>query len=239
VAVEDPGWANALDLVAALGMQPVPMSVDDEGPTPAGLTEALAAGAAAVIVTSRAQNPTGAAVSAARARPTPADSWPPARAVLLIEDDHAAELAEVPLAPLAGATRQWAFVRSVSKPYGPDLRLAVVAGTRATGGPGGGPDAARRRLGLDAACSGSWSSSGPTRRWRAGVDARRRSYAERRDALRDALNARGPRGTRSHRDQRVAAGAGRDRRGGLTAGRRLGGRAGRGAPAHLGARAAA
>jgi DNA-binding transcriptional MocR family regulator len=36
------------------------------------------------------------------------------------------------LHPLAGATDSWAFVRSVSKPYGPDLRLAVVAGDEAT-----------------------------------------------------------------------------------------------------------
>ena len=52
--------------------------------------------------------------------------------MLVIEDDHAAELAGVPLHPLAGATAAWAFVRSVSKPYGPDLRLAVLAGDPAT-----------------------------------------------------------------------------------------------------------
>jgi len=49
----------------------------------------------------------------------------------VIEDDHAAELAEVPLAPLAGAGNSWAFIRSLSKPYGPDLRVAVMAGDEA------------------------------------------------------------------------------------------------------------
>ena len=52
--------------------------------------------------------------------------------MLVVEDDHAAELAGVPLASLSGATRAWAFVRSLSKPYGPDLRLAVLAGDETT-----------------------------------------------------------------------------------------------------------
>jgi DNA-binding transcriptional MocR family regulator len=189
VAVEDPGWANVLDLVAALGLSPVPLPLDDDGPTPAGLTAALAAGAAAVIVTSRAQNPTGAAVSAARARqlrPILADR----AEVLLIEDDHAAELAEVPLAPLAGATGRWAFVRSVSKPYGPDLRLAVVAGDEATVARVEG----RMRLGagwvsslLQRLVVELWADASVAR----GVDSATRSYAERRDGLRAALTARG------------------------------------------------
>ncbi|MDG4767077.1 aminotransferase class I/II-fold pyridoxal phosphate-dependent enzyme [Solwaraspora sp. WMMD406] len=131
VAVEDPGWANLLDLVAALGLTAVPMPVDDHGPTESGLRRALAAGARAVVVTTRAQNPTGAAVSAPRAdalrgllRASPD--------VLLVEDDHAAELSDAPARPLAGATTHWAFVRSVSKPYGPDLRVALLTGDEAT-----------------------------------------------------------------------------------------------------------
>ncbi|MEU7570728.1 aminotransferase class I/II-fold pyridoxal phosphate-dependent enzyme [Micromonospora sp. NPDC049240] len=131
VAVEDPGWANLLDLIAALGLRTVGVPVDDEGPTVAGVRVALAAGVRALVVTSRAQNPTGAAVSADRAealRTLLADRAD----LLLIEDDHAAELARVPLHPLAGVTPAWALVRSVSKPYGPDLRLAVLAGDEAT-----------------------------------------------------------------------------------------------------------
>ncbi|MEU7170784.1 aminotransferase class I/II-fold pyridoxal phosphate-dependent enzyme [Micromonospora tulbaghiae] len=131
VAVEDPGWANLLDLIAALGLRTVGVPVDDEGPTVGGVRAALAAGVRALVVTSRAQNPTGAAVSAGRADAL--RTLLAGRAdLLLIEDDHAAELARVPLCPLAGATPAWAFVRSVSKPYGPDLRLAVLAGDEAT-----------------------------------------------------------------------------------------------------------
>ncbi|GAA2714369.1 aminotransferase class I/II-fold pyridoxal phosphate-dependent enzyme [Micromonospora olivasterospora] len=189
VAVEDPGWANLLDLVAALGLRPIGVPVDDEGPAPAGVTAALAAGARALVVTSRAQNPTGAAVSADRAAELRAllAGRPD---LLLIEDDHVAELARVPLHPLAGATPAWAFVRSVSKPYGPDLRLAVLAGDEATVARVAG----RARLGA------GWVSTVLQRLvlalWRdpatAGLVRRAaESYDRRRGALLAALAARG------------------------------------------------
>ena len=127
VGIEDPGWANLIDLVAALGLIVEPVPVDREGPTVDGLRRAVRAGVSAVVVTSRAQNPTGAAVSPARAAAL-RHVVAAAPDVLVIEDDHAAELAEVPLASLAGAGPRWALARSVSKPYGPDLRLAIVAG---------------------------------------------------------------------------------------------------------------
>ncbi|MEU6477139.1 aminotransferase class I/II-fold pyridoxal phosphate-dependent enzyme [Streptomyces sp. NPDC047017] len=131
VAVEDPGWGRTLDLVPSLGLRTVPVGVDDEGPRPEDVRRALAGGARALIVTDRAQNPTGAAVSAPRAHAL--------RAVLaehpetlLIEDDHGHGIVDLPLHPLAGTTRHWAFVRSVAKAYGPDLRLAVLTGDEVT-----------------------------------------------------------------------------------------------------------
>ncbi|MGW0767442.1 aminotransferase class I/II-fold pyridoxal phosphate-dependent enzyme [Streptomyces sp. NPDC002676] len=131
VAVEDPGWGSALDLVPALGLRTVPVGVDDEGPRADDLRRALESGARAVIVTDRAQNPTGASVSATRARAL--------RAVLrehphtlLIEDDHGHGIVDLPLHPLAGVTRHWALVRSAAKAYGPDLRLAVLTGDPVT-----------------------------------------------------------------------------------------------------------
>ena len=57
--------------------------------------------------------------------------WP-AGDVLLVEDDHCAGISGAPLHTLAGCTNHWAFVRSASKAYGPDLRVAVLAGDRRT-----------------------------------------------------------------------------------------------------------
>jgi DNA-binding transcriptional MocR family regulator len=131
VAVEDPGWADLLDLLAALDLRPMPVAVDDDGPVPDALAAALAGGARAAVVTARAQNPTGGAVSAGRAVElrTVLANRPD---VLLIEDDHAAELAGVPLHCVGPVTAQWVFVRSASKPFGPDLRIALLAGDEAT-----------------------------------------------------------------------------------------------------------
>ncbi|BBY20932.1 GntR family transcriptional regulator [Mycobacterium stomatepiae] len=130
VAVEDPGWANLLDLLAALGLSVDTVRVDDDGPLVAEVARALGGGARALVVTTRAQNPSGAALSAARAgelRAVLAD-----RDVLVVEDDHCAGISGVPLHSLAGSSVHWAFVRSASKAYGPDLRLAVLAGDQRT-----------------------------------------------------------------------------------------------------------
>jgi DNA-binding transcriptional MocR family regulator len=131
VAVEDPGWGRTLDLVPALGLRLAPVGVDDDGPLPDDVARALDGGARALIVTDRAQNPTGAALSAPRARVlrTVLRDHPD---TLLVEDDHGHGIVGLPLHPLAGATRHWAFVRSAAKAYGPDLRLAVLTGDETT-----------------------------------------------------------------------------------------------------------
>ncbi len=83
------------------------------------------------MVTARAQNPTGAAVSARRSGELRSIFGRyPGR--LVIEDDHACGLVEAPLAPIVGPTGRYCFVRSFSKGYGADLRLAVAAGDPAT-----------------------------------------------------------------------------------------------------------
>ncbi len=131
VAVEDPGWAALLDLVTATGWIPAPIALDDDGPVPVALERALARGTRAVVLTSRAQNPTGAAISDDRARQLRSllGRYPE---VTVIEDDHGVGIVDEPLRPVVGSTPHWVFIRSAAKAYGPDLRVAVATGDAAS-----------------------------------------------------------------------------------------------------------
>ncbi|GAA1935748.1 aminotransferase class I/II-fold pyridoxal phosphate-dependent enzyme [Streptomyces sodiiphilus] len=190
VAVEDPGWGSLLDLVPALGLTAVPVAVDDEGPLPADAGRALRDGARALLVTARAQNPTGAAVSASRARAL-GEVLAAHPGTLLVEDDHGHGIVDLPLHPLAGRTGHWAFVRSTAKSLGPDLRLAVLTGDPVTVDRVQG----RQRLGpgwvshlLQDTVAALWDHPGG-----AGPDDAAGSYRERRDALLRELAGRGVR----------------------------------------------
>ncbi|MEV6996859.1 aminotransferase class I/II-fold pyridoxal phosphate-dependent enzyme [Streptomyces sp. NPDC093982] len=187
VAVEDPGWGSLLDLVPAVGLRTAPVGVDDEGPLPDDVRRALEAGARALIVTDRAQNPTGAVVTAARARALRSvlTDHPD---VLLIEDDHGHGIVDLPLHALAGTTRTWAFVRSAAKAYGPDLRLAVFTGDPVT------VDRVRGRQRLGPGWVSRIGQRALARLWAEGaVDPATvaAAYAARRDALIAALAERG------------------------------------------------
>ncbi|MCW1100187.1 aminotransferase class I/II-fold pyridoxal phosphate-dependent enzyme [Streptomyces sp. RS2] len=131
VLVEDPCYTAILDLVRSAGLTPVPVTIDEYGPTPAALDEALSERPAACILTPRAQNPTGAAIDAERAAEltTVLDAHPN---VVLIENDHAGPVAGQPYHTLTSGRRHWVVIRSVSKSLGPDLRLAFLAGDRMT-----------------------------------------------------------------------------------------------------------
>lgn len=126
IAVEDPCFTGVADILASSGLVPQPFAVDDEGPVPAAFARAIG-GAVAVVVTPRAQNPTGAAISQRRAREL--RRLLAARpGVVVIEDDHAGAVAGAPYVTLVGrASHRWAVVRSVSKSLGPDLRVALLA----------------------------------------------------------------------------------------------------------------
>ena len=187
VAVEDPGWGALLDLLPALGLRLLPLALDDDGPLPEAVEAALRQGAAALLVTSRAQNPTGAALSPERARRL-RELLAAHPETLLVEDDHGHGFVDLPRQPLAGATTHWATIRSVAKAYGPDLRLAVLTGDAVTVDRVLG----RQRLGP------GWVShllqDAVAHLWRTrAVDPRAvaRSYRERRDALLAALAERG------------------------------------------------
>ncbi|HYL71457.1 MAG TPA: aminotransferase class I/II-fold pyridoxal phosphate-dependent enzyme, partial [Candidatus Dormibacteraeota bacterium] len=91
VAVEDPCYPGFSDLAAVLGLIAVPVAVDDSGPVPRALTAALRAGATACVVTPRAQNPFGAALTPERAAElrTVLRHFPD---LLLVEDEHARDI---------------------------------------------------------------------------------------------------------------------------------------------------
>ncbi len=132
VAVEDPGWTGLTPLLRAMGLVAEPVALDERGARPDELERALDRGARAFVLTPRAQNPSGAALDAERAAAlrAVAERVPD---LLVIEDDHAADVAGAPVHTLCDeATPRFAVVRSVSKALGPDLRLAVVTGDAET-----------------------------------------------------------------------------------------------------------
>jgi DNA-binding transcriptional MocR family regulator len=187
VAVEDPGWGSLLDLVPAMGLRAVPVAVDDEGPVAAEVARALRAGVRALVVTDRGQNPTGAALSAARADELRA-LLAAHRQVLVIDDDHVDGAVDLPLHCLSGVTDHWVLLRSVAKAYGPDLRLAFCTGDTTT------VDRVRGRHRLGAGWVSHLLQRAVVHLWRTGaVDpaATAKSYGERRAALLGALAARG------------------------------------------------
>ena len=132
IAVEDPAYSGILDLVRSLGLVPVPMAIDDRGPTPGSLFYALDTGAKACLITPRAQNPTGAALDEERAVELREiiDQFPE---TLVIEDDHAGPVSGVRAVSICRKDRpRWAITRSVAKWLGPDLRLAILTGDPGT-----------------------------------------------------------------------------------------------------------
>ena len=132
VAVEDPSFPGIADLVKVSGYEPLPFALDDDGPLPDALEAALSRGCQAVVVTPRAQNPTGAALTRARAEEI-REVLRRFPRVVLIENDYSGSLAGVPLHTLCDPSREsWVAVRSLSKFLGPDLRVAVLAGDEVT-----------------------------------------------------------------------------------------------------------
>lgn len=113
VAVEDPCFTGILDLLHALSLVAVPVPVDDQGLLPSDLRRAVRS-AQALIVTPRAQNPSGAALTPRRAREL-RSQLSARRDLLLLEDDHAGAVAGAAYLSLIDKTRErWAVVRSVS-----------------------------------------------------------------------------------------------------------------------------
>lgn len=127
LAVEDPCFLTSISTIRQAGYRAVPVAMDEVGMLPGSLRDALEAGVRAVICTPRAHNPTGASLTAERARELREvlAAYPQ---VLVIEDDHFSLLATAPYVTIIGEGQlRWALVRSMSKALGPDMRIALVA----------------------------------------------------------------------------------------------------------------
>ncbi|MBO0875597.1 MAG: aminotransferase class I/II-fold pyridoxal phosphate-dependent enzyme [Pseudonocardia sp.] len=199
VVVENPTFPPFLDLLELLGAQPIPVGIDTEGMCPDALRHALDPGGgtrvepAVVLLQPRAHNPTGASMSHVRALELASVLRASAPSCIVVEDDHIGDIAVAgPVSLAMHLPGQTVTVRSFSKSHGPDLRLAAVAGPTELIE----PVIARRNLGP------AWSSRLLQQlladmltddRCVRTVARARAIYADRRQALADALERRGVR----------------------------------------------
>jgi GntR family transcriptional regulator/MocR family aminotransferase len=124
VAFEDPGYSDFRDTGAWVGVEPVPVRVDDMGID----VEALAAsGARAVVLTPAHQTPTGVALAPERRHALVA--WADAVDATIVEDDYDAEFRydREPIGAMQGlAPERVALAGTVSKALAPALRIGWV-----------------------------------------------------------------------------------------------------------------
>lgn len=127
VVVEDPTYPLILDQLQFLGAEIVGVGLDDDGPRQEDLTAALERRPSVVVLQSGAHNPTGVSLTAQRAAAV-AELIAPTSAVV-VEDDHAGDTVARPPVSLGPALPDRVYrIVSFSKTYGPDLRIAAVAG---------------------------------------------------------------------------------------------------------------
>ena len=146
VVVESPGFPPFFDLVETLGARPIPVALDESGITATSLSAALGSHPRALILQPRAQNPTGASLTAGRAEELARviRSHPHGRGLIVIEDDHSGQISTAADVSLGRWNPdQVVHVRSFSKSHGPDLRIAALGGPTALVD----PIVARRMLG--------------------------------------------------------------------------------------------
>jgi DNA-binding transcriptional MocR family regulator len=116
-----------LDLLDALGVRTIGVDVDDEGLVTTQLEKALTHRPKAVFVQPRAHNPLG--VSLSKGRAVALAALLRETNIFIIEDDSAGAIASTaPISLGKWLPEQTVHIRSFSKSYGPDLRLAAMSG---------------------------------------------------------------------------------------------------------------
>lgn len=189
VIIEDPTATRLLDMLDNIGAEIMPLACDEHGPLPGALAMLLNKGATAFIYQPRTHSATGHTVSEARSEEL-AKVLAGTRA-LIVEDDGIGELSAHPVWSLGRFfPERTLHVRSYSKAYGPDLRLAVLSG----------PPALIRRIQSWRNFGAGWTSrilqqavawmlSDITTQHQ--ISRAKKVYAQRRRGLLDALNKRG------------------------------------------------
>lgn len=129
VIVENPTFPHFLDYLDTIGVQAVPVAMDENGVLPDELARALALAPAAAVLQPRAQNPTGASMTAERAETLAKILGRSEHRCMVVEDDHSGAIVAAPDISLGRwLPDQVLHVRSFSKSHGPDLRIAALSG---------------------------------------------------------------------------------------------------------------
>ena len=127
VVVEDPTFPPIVDMLELQGARLIGVRCDASGIVPSDLERALAEDPVALFVQPRAQNPTGAAMTAERRDELTkllADSD-----MIIVEDDHSGSISGTDLHSFGERVPdRVVHIRSYSKSHGPDLRLAALGG---------------------------------------------------------------------------------------------------------------
>ncbi|MFC4128407.1 aminotransferase-like domain-containing protein [Nocardia rhizosphaerae] len=129
VIVENPTFPHFLDFLESIGVQALPVAMDECGILPAELARALDLAPRAAIVQPRAQNPTGATMTAERAEELAAILRASPHRCVVVEDDHSGAIVAADDISLGRwLPDQVLHIRSFSKSHGPDLRIAALSG---------------------------------------------------------------------------------------------------------------
>ena len=133
VVVETPGFPPLFDLLEHLGIERLPVELDEHGIVPASLAAALKRSPAAIVLQPRTHNPAGVSMTPVRAEELARviRSSRFADDTVVIEDDHSGAISAIPEVSLGSYLPERVLhIRSFSKSHGPDLRIAAVGGPR-------------------------------------------------------------------------------------------------------------